>query len=94
MLDVRRPVRASGYRMEQVPSSNGGFVLGDPTGRYTLRVNPSAGLIWGWCDGQRTIREIVRLLLDAFPERADDMDADVRQTLITLTEHGAIEWAT
>ncbi len=92
MLDARRPMRASGYQMEQVPSSNGEFALRDPAGRYMLRVNSSAGLIWGLCDGQRTIREIVRLLLDAYPESAGNMDSDVRHTLITLTEYGAIEW--
>lgn len=92
MLDARRPMRASGYTMEEVPGVNGEFTLGDSAGRYTLRVNPSVGLIWGLCDGQRTIREIVRLLLDAYPERAGSMDSDVRETLITLTEYGAIEW--
>ncbi len=93
MLDARRPRQTSGYLMQQVPSSKGEFVLAAPDGRFTLRVNPSVGLIWGLCDGQRTIREIVRLLLEAYPERADDVAVDVRQTLITLTEYGAIEWA-
>ncbi|HEX2989018.1 MAG TPA: PqqD family protein [Chloroflexota bacterium] len=92
MLDTRRPRRTPGYLVGPVPSSNADFVLADPTGRCTLRVNRSVGLIWGLCDGHRAPREIVRLLLDAYPERADNMDSDVRETLIALTEYGAIEW--
>lgn len=87
-----RPRRVAGYRMGESPTPEGGASLTDPEARVALRLSPSAAVIWALCDGQHTVAEMVRRLREAYPDADAAIDVDVRETLITLTEHGAVEW--
>ena len=52
--------------------------------------NPTASLIWGLCDGQRTVQEIIALLGAAYEQAAAAVAADVEATLGQFYQHGAI----
>jgi len=93
MLDTERPRQVSGFQAADKESLSGELVLFDPATQKILYSNHTGALIWGLCDGQRTIADIIQLLNDAYPDSIPEIDAEVRETLSVLTEHGAIEWA-
>jgi Coenzyme PQQ synthesis protein D (PqqD) len=44
-----------------------------------------------WCDGTRTVKEIIDLLVEAFPDAASDVRADVKETIDELVRNGALQ---
>jgi hypothetical protein len=93
MLDADRPSQVSGFQAAEKESLSGELVLFDPVTQKILYSNQTGALIWGLCDGQRTIADIIQLLNEAYPDSIPEIDAEVRETLSVLVEHGAIEWA-
>lgn len=57
----------------------------------TFYLNGTAALIWHLCDGQRDESEIISLLIDAYPDQADTIRAEVPDVLIELVENGVLE---
>ncbi len=93
MLDYRCPHQVGSYQVAEAEGPEPGFIISHPARRRTLLLNSAAVVIWGLCDGQRTVIEITDILIEAYPDNADSIAADVQQTLLTLTEYGAIEWS-
>jgi hypothetical protein len=52
--------------------------------------NSTASLIWGLCDGQRTVQDIIALLSAAYEPAAAAVAADVEATLNQFHQQGAI----
>jgi hypothetical protein len=50
-------------------------------------------MILALCDGQRTMGEIAQILGEAYPESDQVIKQNILETLLTLTDYGAIEWA-
>lgn len=92
MIDSDRPRRAPGFRAADKESLGGELVLFNPATQKILYSNRTGALIWGLCDGQRTIADMIQLLNEAYPHSARGIDRDVRETLSSLAEHGVIEW--
>ncbi len=92
MLD-RIPYHAEGFRMAENESLDGEMVLFAPATQQVLFSNTTGSLIWGLCDGTRSIAEIIRLLSEAYPDAAATIEYDVIETLTTFHVHGAIEWS-
>ena len=92
MLDNRRPRQAAGYQMADQEAMDGELVLFHPATQQILYSNPTGAVIWGLCDGQRTVSEIIQLLGEAYPDSSADIAADVSETLDTFGQCGAIEW--
>jgi len=57
-----------------------------------MQLNETASIIWQLCDGQRTTTQIARLLKDAYPEQASEIDEAVTATLKRFEEQGALEF--
>lgn len=89
ILENKHPQPVPGYQIETL---EGEIILFHPVKTTILYGNPSSALIWRLCDGGRTVAEIVQLLSAAYPEMAQTMAAEVRETLLTFAQHGAIEW--
>jgi hypothetical protein len=89
-MDMKRPRPTPGCQAEL---SDDGIVLLDPTGIKVMHSNRTGALIWRLCDGRRTAAEITQLLSAAYPESAQEVQADVRETLLSFAEHGAITWS-
>ena len=49
-------------------------------------MNPTAAVIWGLCDGQRPVREIIQLIEESYPESKTTLTEDVLATLADLYE--------
>lgn len=89
MLENKSPCSVPGYQIETL---EGEIILFHPAKTKILYGNLSSALIWRLCDGQRSVAEIVQLLSAAYPEVAQTMEADIKETLLTFAQHGAIEW--
>ena len=83
-----KPCREPDYRLESIDDE---LLLYHPGETKMLYCNQTASLIWGLCDGSRTVEEITYLLCEAFPDAADTIPADVEATLEQFHQHGAIK---
>ena len=80
--------RNDDYRLEEV---DGELLLYHPGSTKILYCNETASLIWQLCDGTRGEKEIVRDLSEAYPESADAIEGDVRETLQQLLDNDALK---
>lgn len=83
-----RPKRKENFKLEEV---GGEILLYHPETAKILYCNETAKLIWQLCDGTRTGDEMAETLREAFPEEADSVADDVKETLKKLHDHGAVE---
>jgi len=67
----------------------GEVLLYHPHDTRAVYLNPTAAVIWGLCDGSRSVREIVRLIGESYPEAVDLAD-HVTTTLGQLEESGVL----
>jgi hypothetical protein len=59
--------------------------------KTAIYLNETATVIWKMCDGTRTMREIIDLLVGAFPDSASEVRADVQETIEELVRSGALQ---
>ena len=86
MQESDRPLRRDGFLTQKLDDE---IVLFDPSQTQALCLNATASLIWGLCDGETTVAEMVQLLRDAFPD-APDVATDVHEALGLFSEHDAV----
>jgi hypothetical protein len=80
------PVRAADIEMEVV---DGEVLLYHPQHARAVYLNPTAAVIWGLCDGCRSVREIIQVVGESYPD-ADSLADDVLATLNQLQESGVL----
>ncbi|MFM8322925.1 MAG: pyrroloquinoline quinone biosynthesis peptide chaperone PqqD [Chloroflexota bacterium] len=88
MQPTDRPARKADYRLEQLDDE---LLLYHPNETRILYLNPTASLIWGLCDGERSVAQIIAVLEEAYPEAQDAIAGDVQDSLAHLLEQGCIE---
>ena len=88
MLDNLVPVVNPDYLVEQFDNE---VVLFSLNGANVVALNQTAHLVWRLCHENLTVREMTRLLADAYPDQAEEIRADVLAALKTMAEHGIIE---
>jgi hypothetical protein len=85
MIDlIPKPI--NGIEVEVV---EGEVLLYHPQTTRAIYLNSSAAVIWGLCDGTRSVREMIRVISDSYPETNDLVD-HVIVTLNQLQENGAL----
>jgi coenzyme PQQ synthesis protein D (PqqD) len=82
-----RPLKSPDVYDEVLP--DGGLVLFHSQRALILTLNPTAALIWEYCDGAHDVGAIAAQLIDLFPT-ATDTERDTRSVLATLCEAGLI----
>jgi Coenzyme PQQ synthesis protein D (PqqD) len=82
-----KPRQTPDFRLEQL---DGELLLYHPGQTTIMYCNPTASLIWGLCDGQRSVQGIIALLSAAYEQAAAAVAADVKATLEQFHQHGAI----
>ena len=92
MLESRYPQQVASYQVAAAAPPQNGILLSHPARRAALRVDAAGAVIWGLCDGLRTVGDITQILSDAYPESAPYLAQHVLTTLLALTDYGAIEW--
>lgn len=89
MKDLSIPKHISDYRLE---GFEGELLLYHPVKTQAVYLNETASLIWGLCDGQRSVAEIRSLLREAYLKDADKIEQDLNSTLKQFADSGAIEF--
>ncbi len=89
MSTMNHPRRVTEYRLEQLDDE---LLLFHPGKRQVFYCNETASMIWQLCDGQHSTEEIIQLLIDSYPESANEIAKDVQSTLEQFHTHGAIEY--
>ncbi|MDD2917796.1 PqqD family protein [Rhodoferax sp.] len=57
----------------------------------TLYLNDTAALVWRLCDGTRTGTEIVKLLIEAYPDAEPEIQSQVLEALSDFMTRGIVE---
>ena len=65
------------------------FFSTHPQQTRAVYLNPTAALVWGLCDGSRSVHEIIRILGESYPE-AVAPDRGRVSTLNQLHESGVL----
>lgn len=65
-------------------------LLYHPQQTRAVYLNATAALVWGLCDGKRTVREMVSLIGREYSESRDSLMGDVLITLNELQESGIL----
>ncbi len=83
----RVPVPTAGLEMEIV---EGEVLLYDPRQTRATYLNATAALVWGLCDGRRSVGEIIKLLAENYPDAPASLTDDVLVALRQLHESGLL----
>jgi Coenzyme PQQ synthesis protein D (PqqD) len=86
MIDVV-PIPATDLQTEVV---EGEVLLYDPKQTRAVYLNPTAALVFSLCDGKRSVREIIRVLSECYPDGAASLSNDVLTTINELRENGVL----
>jgi hypothetical protein len=81
------PVPAADIATEIV---EGEVLLYHPGQTRAIYLNPSAAVIWGLCDGRRSVREIVRVVGESYPDAGAELAQDVSTVVRQLRESGVL----
>ena len=86
--------------MPEAPRKNARFELVELAGEAVLYdtdrhdvvyLNPWAVLVWHLCDGERTVDDIIGLLVAAYPDSEQAVRLDVPALIADLRRHGALD---
>lgn len=66
------------------------MVLYHPQSSNAVYLNATAALIWGLCDGRRSVREIVGLIENTYPDAGPALIDDVGAVVDQLQGSGVI----
>jgi Coenzyme PQQ synthesis protein D (PqqD) len=91
MNENATPKHAFSYFTEEMDGETLLYRLGAHKAIY---LNETAALIWKliWklCDGTRSVREIIEVLSEAFPDAQKEVVADTHEALSMLVSEGAL----
>ena len=82
------PTANSSFELEEI---DGELLLYSPESTRSIYMNSTASIIWRLCDGKLTVREIVGLLVEAFPEAEDSIEQDVIDSINLFVSNNAVE---
>jgi hypothetical protein len=87
MNENATPKHAFSYFTEEMDGETLLYRLGAHKAIY---LNETAALIWKLCDGTRSVREIIEVLSEAFPDAQKEVVADTHEALSMLVSEGAL----
>jgi hypothetical protein len=68
----------------------GEVLLYEPRQTRAVYLNPTAALVFGLCDGNRSVRDIARIITECYPDEAASVSDDVFATIKGLQESGIL----
>jgi hypothetical protein len=69
---------------------DGEVLLYHPGQTRAVYLNPTAAVVWGLCDRNRSVGEIIRVIAESYPDAGASLTDDVLQTLKSLRECGVL----
>ncbi len=85
--DDIQPTKAAGVLDELL--ADGSMVLFSPQGQQIITLNPTAALIWEYCDGAHTVAAIAREVREVFPD-APAIEREIGALLGELRAKGMV----
>lgn len=76
--DTSIPKRDDTHQIKRLPCC---LYLQDSDGKTLIKLNDSSSLIWSLCTGEFSVREIIELLEESYPEAGDVISKDVYRVL-------------
>lgn len=86
---ARVPVPADFVEAELVDNE---VLLYHPRHTSAVYLNPTAALVWGLCDGNRTVADIIALLETSYPDAELSIADGVDAALAGLEKDGMIDF--
>ena len=86
-MNDQKPLRQPDFRLEKMDNE---LLLFNPKTTNILYLNETASLIWQLCDGQRSVTDMITLLIETFPEAGNSIKQDVDETITLFQKHGVI----
>ncbi len=83
-MDIQKKVVFEpGYLLEKIDDE---ITVYHPTLATSLYLNETGALIWELCDGERSISEVIDILVENYPENSPQIADDVRALIRRLLE--------
>ena len=83
----RRPRKRRNLHLEEI---NGEHILFGRTRATAHFLNESASAVWSVCDGTRSVREIVQIFSEAYPDNAEEVAREVSRAIGELAAVGVL----
>ena len=75
----------------QITEIEGELVLYHAGRSDTLFLNEYAAIVWYLCDGERSESGITQLLSESYPESAENMANEVKETIGGFIDYGGLD---
>jgi hypothetical protein len=76
--DDSKPVRDETHRIRRLPCC---LYLEDSEGKTLIKLNESSSLIWSLCTGEFSVKEMIDMLEESYPDAGDVIRKDVYRVL-------------
>jgi len=76
--DDSKPIRDETHKIKRLPCC---LYLEDSEGKTIIKLNDSSSLVWSLCTGEFTIKEMIDMLEDSYPDASDVIRKDVYRVL-------------
>lgn len=84
-MDINKRVcLKAGFVLEQIDNE---IAVYHPSLTTSVYMNESGAVVWQLCDGERTVRDIIDILCEAYPESSKQIKDDVITTIKHLVDH-------
>ena len=76
--DASIPVRDKTHQIRRLPCC---LYLEDGEGKTLIKLNDSSSLVWSLCTGEFTVKEMIDMLEESYPDAGDVISKDVYRVL-------------
>jgi len=76
--DDSKPVRDETHKIRRLPCC---LYLENSEGKTLIKLNDSSSLIWSLCTGEFTVKEMIDMLEESYPDAGDVIRKDVYRVL-------------
>ena len=70
---------------------DGEMLLYNPNTSTTLQLNAPSAVVWQLCDGERSVQDIIDVVLEAYPEQSEQNPSDITTVLSDLSSREVLE---
>jgi len=76
--DDSKPVRDETHKIKRLPCC---LYLEDSEGKTLIKLNDSSSLVWSLCTGEFSVKEMIEMLEESYPDAGDVIRKDVYRVL-------------
>ncbi|MCK5359535.1 MAG: PqqD family protein [Gammaproteobacteria bacterium] len=76
--DDSKPVRDETHKIRRLPCC---LYLEDSEGKTLIKLNDSSSLVWSLCTGEFSVKEMIDMLEESYPDAGDVIRKDVYRVL-------------